>query len=146
MSPNYGMFDSNFLMGVILGHWTGSSGSNNNSSAEWLKSQSNQEWYTHWRADLERASKENEDLKLKIQELDKQMANLKPAEKPASILPEGVPASLALAPEAMIVDAYEDHSLPWGWILFMLMLASISLVVFYFYQAGAKANRKYSFS
>lgn len=148
MQPNYGMFDSNFLMGMLLGHWTGSSGSNNNNNAanaEWLKSQSNQEWYTHWRADLERASKENAELKSRIQDLDKQMAEIKTTTPPVKALPDGVPSSLALAPEAMIVDAYENHSFPWGWTLFMLLLGGVALVAFYFHQQGSRrTTRRYA--
>ena len=142
MSPNYGMFDSNFLMGMLLGHWTSNSNNNNNSSAAWLSSQRDQEWYKTWRADLEKAAKENSELRAKIEEMDRQIAELKPSDKPASVLPEGVPASLAVAPEAVIVDAYEDHSFPWGWSLFMAFLGLAGLVAFYFYQVGSRPQRR----
>ena len=146
MSPNYGMFDSNFLIGMLLGHWTGSSSnSNSNSNAAWFNSQKDQEWYKQWRSDADKTAQENPELKARLDQLDRDIEAAKHTPMPAaSALPEGVPSALAVAPEAVLVDAYENHSFPWGWTLFMLFLGIVALMVFYFHQTGAKPRRRYA--
>lgn len=134
MSPNYGMFDNSFLMGLILGH-LGSS----NSNASWLNGQRDQEWYRDWRRDMDRKAQENAELKAKLEQMDREMADLrqsKTAPKPAA-LPEGVPSSIAVAPEAMIAAHDEPKSQFWSVLLGLIGALAVGLIL-YFYVVGSR--------
>lgn len=142
MPPNYGIFDSNFLLGIVLGH-TFSSSSSSSANAAWLNGQKDQEWYKQLRSDLNTAAQEDAVLKARLDKLDIELeeAKHKNLEHPTS-LPIGVPAAVAIAPEAIILDAYETHSFPWGWTLFMSLIGLLGIVAFYFYQVGNAANNR----
>ena len=100
MYPNYGMYDSSFLMGLMLGY-LGSSSTNN---AAWLYSHQNDPWYPQWRADMQAQAESNAELKSKMAAMDAEIANLKAQNaKIATVaLPEGVAGDVAIAPEAVI--------------------------------------------
>jgi hypothetical protein len=141
MSPNYGMFDSNFLMGLMLGHL----GSSSNSNAAWLNSQRDQEWYRQWRADLDRKAVENSDLKERLGRMDAEMAELRlqNANTTAPSLPAGVPGSLAIAPEAVIAAEDRDSKgISWFWYIAGFTLLIAGGVLFYLHNLGSIANRR----
>lgn len=128
MSPNYGMFDSNFLMGLMLGHL----GSSSNSNAAWMNSQRDQEWYRQWRADLDKKAQENSELKARLERMDSEMAELRSQKDKLSTtaLPQGVPGSLAIAPDAVIAAEDKYNGIGWMWIL--LLLASGGAMLWHF--------------
>jgi hypothetical protein len=141
MSPNYGMFDSNFLMGLMLGHL----GSSSNSNAVWMDSQRDQEWYRQWRADMDKKAAENAELKSRLARMDSEMAEIRSRNDApkATALPAGVPGSLAIAPEAVI--AAEDpgkKGIGWLWIALGMILAVGAGVLIYLHHLGAVSNRR----
>lgn len=145
MSPNYGMYDSNFLMGLMLG----SLGSNS-SNAAWLESQRNQEWYRQWRADMDRRAANDAELRSKIASMEQEMARQRSYGNTPQVgsLPAGVPNSLAIAPEAMIAaEDAANSSVSWSWTGWLLMalatllIATVGLLI-YLHQQGARSNRR----
>jgi hypothetical protein len=140
MSPNYGMYDSSFLMGLILGS-IGSSSSN----AAWLDSQRDQDWYRQWRLDMERRATDDADLRSRIDAMDREMERQRslPAPATAATLPEGVPNSLAIAPEAMITaETTDKRGFSWGWIMLIGLIVSALAILISLYRAGARSNRQ----
>jgi hypothetical protein len=138
MSPNYGHYDSAFLMGLMLGHL----GSNRNTNASWMYAHQSDPWYPQWRADMERKAQENAELKAKLASMDADMAQLKAQNaKPAvTALPEGVSGSIAIAPEAMIAaeDKDTDESSHFWAILFGILGAGLIGAIGYFYVVGSR--------
>lgn len=133
MSPNYGHYDSGFLMGLLIGEM-GRSTSNN---AQFLYANQNQEWYKEWRRDVEKKAEENAELKRKLVDMDKQINELKDAKADVKVttLPEGIDATVAIAPEALIEDDDDESSF-----LSYLLIAFGVLILFgmgsYFYRKG----------
>lgn len=133
MSPNYGHYDSGFLMGMMLGH-LGSSSNN----AAWLYAHQNDPWYHNWRGDMERQARDNAELKAKLDSMDREMAQLKSQNvKPTTqALPEGISPSVAIAPEAMANDD-EDES---HWLRNIMIALGLLLIgaLGYFYVVGSR--------
>lgn len=113
LRPNYGIYDSGFLTGMVMGY-VGSSMIHN---ATWMAAQQNQPWYPQYRADLERQAQSNAELRAKLAAMDEEIVKLKAQNIPttASKLPEGVNPALAIAPEAVIADTPEKSSYWWLW-------------------------------
>lgn len=128
MRPNYGIFDTNFLTGLVMG----ALGTSLYDRATWMNSQTNQPWYPQYRADLERQARENADLRRRLDEMDREMTRIRNEERSSDRavagLPAGVPAAVAIAPEAVEADAapVAAASGGYGWIwailgIFMLV-------------------------
>ena len=135
MYPNYGHWDSGFLMGILIGEM----GHNN---AMWMYSHQSDPWYGQWRQDVERQANDNADLKAKLADMDKQVAELKAKSviPDPGALPEGIDPTAAIAPEAILSDEDDEKKesyFPWGWILGGIF-GSILLIGFYFYNEGKK--------
>ena len=100
--PNYGAYDSSFLVGMMLGY-VGSEAAN----AQWMYAHQYDPWYAQWHADMMRQAQDNADLHAKLLAQDAELARLKAsgAQPTSQALPAGVDPSLAIAPEAMIANA-----------------------------------------
>ena len=128
MRPNYGIYDSGFLTGMMFGY-IGSSMIHN---ASWMYAQQSQPWYPAYRADLERQAVDNAELRAKMYAMDAEIAKLKAQgvqPQTTNSLPQGVDPAMAIAPEAVMADAPEKPSYTWLWII----LAAIGggVVVFF---------------
>lgn len=114
--PNYGIYDSGFLTGMMMGYVGGSIINN----ATWMHAQQHQPWYPAYRADLERQAVDNAELRGRITQMDAEIGRLRaqgvqPAA--ATSLPQGVDPALAIAPEAVIADTPEKSSHTWLWVI-----------------------------
>jgi hypothetical protein len=128
MRPNYGIYDSGFLTGMMLGYM----GSSMIHNASWMYAQHNQPWYPAYRADLERQAVDNAELRAKMNAMDAEIAKLKAQgaqPQTANSLPPGVDPAMAIAPEAVWADAPDDPSYTWLWIV-LAAIAGGSLVWF----------------
>lgn len=113
MHPNYGIYDSGFLTGMVMGYVGGSIINN----AMWMYSHSHEPWYSGYRADLEAQAANNADLRARLNQMDAEMAKLKAQNvqpQPVNTLPTGVDPALAIAPEAMMT-ADADEGMSWWW-------------------------------
>ena len=140
MRPNYGIFDTNFLTGLVMGVL----GTSLYDRATWMNGQTNQSWYPQYRADLERQARENADLRRRLDEMDREMARIRSegaTSAPAvTALPAGVPAALAIAPEAVEADAAAVNtaknqppaSTGFGWIIWLVLAAAVAGAVWFF--------------
>lgn len=139
MRPNYGMYDSGFLTGMMLGS-IGQQAQN----AAWLAAQQNQPWYPAYRADLERQARDNAELRSRMAAMDAEMATLRQngQVRPVTSLPAGIDASVALAPEAVIADSSGSG---WGFWTWFFMIGFIMLAAFMAYvwlAAHGKIGRR----
>ena len=139
MSPNYGAYDSSFLVGLMLGA-TGNMAAN----TEWMSAHQYDPWYASWHADMMRQAQDNADLRARLDAQDAALAQLKAAGAVASTtaLPPGVDPSVAIAPEAMIANASvvqeepaESHT---GRNIGIVMILLVGGVLAYLYYAGSK--------
>jgi TRAP transporter TAXI family solute receptor len=89
-SPSFGMFDALFL------YWMLDHASNRNVAAT-AYHHADDPGYKKWRQEVEGLAKDNQDLKSKLAELDKQTKTLEGTPKDAGYLPKGVPTDAALA-------------------------------------------------
>jgi hypothetical protein len=114
--PNYGIYDSGFLTGMMMGYVGGSIIHN----ATWMYAQQHQPWYPSYRADLERQAVDNAELRGRITQMDAEINRLRTqGVQPTATtsLPQGVDPALAIAPEAVIADSPEKNSHTWLWIM-----------------------------
>lgn len=113
MHPYYGIYDTGFLTGM----WMGYVGSSMIHNAMWMYGQQSQPWYPAYRADLEQQAQTNADLRVKMQQMDAEIATLKSQgiqPQQMNNLPQGVDPSMAIAPEAVMADAPEKNGgFPW---------------------------------
>jgi len=140
MRSNYGIFDTNFLTGMFLG----ALGTGLYDRATWMNGQTNQAWYPQYRADLEKQARENADLRRRVDEMDREMARIRSeGNQPAqavSALPAGVPAALAIAPEAVEADAAAVDSARakppasggFGWVIWLVVALSAAGAAWFF--------------
>lgn len=133
MRPNYGIFDSNFLTGMIMGYV----GSNLINNSMWMYSHRNEPWYQSYRSDLNAQAANNAELQAKVAAMDAEIAKLQAANavpQSKNTLPENVDPALAIAPEAMIAADEHNEGMSWGWALgffsFGLALAFITIRLF----------------
>jgi len=119
MYPHYGMYDSSFLTGMVMGY-VGMSIAQN---SMWMYAQQSQPWYPSYRADLEVQAQNNVDLRNKLAAMDAEIAQLKAnGQAPvANGLPQGVDPALAMAPEAVLDQP--SSGIPWYWFLLGVLLA-----------------------
>ena len=89
-APSFGMFDTLFLF-WMLDHMS------NKSAAATAYNHSDDPGYKKWRQEAENLSKDNADLKTKLNELDKQVNSMAGTPKDPGYLPKGVPPDVALA-------------------------------------------------
>ena len=138
MNPYYGTYDNSFLLGMVFGYL----GSNSANNASWFYSHQNDPWYPQWRADMDHQAQDNAELKAKLASIDSEVTRLKSQNAPISTaLPEGVDSSLAIAPEVMLAtEPTTDSSLPWVWIIVMLLGSASVLTLVYFYIVGNRRN------
>ena len=103
MYPNYGAYDSGFLVGMTLGY-VGSAAANN----AWLYAHMNDPWYNQYHADMVHQAQDNAELRAKLEAQDAELARIRASgvePNPRQGLPAGVDPSVAIAPEAMIANA-----------------------------------------
>lgn len=133
MSPNYGHYDSGFLMGLLIGEMGKTS-----NNAQFMYANQNQDWYREWRRDVEKKAEENAELKRKLIDMDKEISDLKSnnTEIKVTKLPEGIDPVAAIAPEALIEDDDEGSSFL-TYFLFLIVGISVFGAV-YFYRKGGK--------
>ena len=140
ISPNYGPYDSGFLVGLVLGIGDA------NANAAWLYAHQSDPWYAEWHADLLRQAQNDAALQARLDAQAVTLATLKAsgAVPNSSALPPGVDASVAIAPEAMIAqasvdqessDASESH---WGRNIGIILVLLVGGVLVYFYFVGSK--------
>jgi len=112
LHPNYGMYDSSFLTGMVIGAFGGAL----IDRATWMYSHQHDPWYRNYRADLDAQAVNNADLRLKLAEMDARIAQLN-AQKAAPLaptaLPQGIDSSFAVAPEGMMANDESGHSFVW---------------------------------
>jgi hypothetical protein len=130
MSPNYGMYDSNFLTGMVMGYL----GTSMLQNSMWMYSHMNEPWYKSYRADLDTQAANNAELKAKIAAMDAEVAKLKeqntqPHEK--NIIPKEIDPALAIAPEAMILDDEHNNGISW-WYAPLFFLVGVGATFFVF--------------
>lgn len=130
MSPNYGMYDSNFLTGMIMGYL----GTSMLQNSMWMYSHMNEPWYKSYRADLDAQAANNAELKAKIAAMDAEVAKLKeqnaqPQEK--NVIPKEIDPALAIAPEAMILDDEHNSGISW-WYAPIFFLVGVGAAFFVF--------------
>jgi hypothetical protein len=135
MYPNYGHYDSGFLMGIMIGAM-GNSMANSN----WLYAHQRDPWYGQWHDDLVRQSQTNAELKTKLEKMDGELAQLKASGVQPSAntsLPTGIDSSIALAPEAMIAMAADkDTGMPWWLIVLFIGGGLVAGGIVYCYFVG----------
>jgi len=128
MRPNYGVFDSNFLTGMMLGYI--GSGLVNNSM--WMYSHMNEPWYQSYRADLNAQAANNAELKAKVAAMDAEIAKLQESETSltsTNTLPKEVDPALAIAPEAMFADDEPSSGMSWWWsVVFIIIGITVAVV------------------
>jgi TRAP transporter TAXI family solute receptor len=90
-SPSFGIFNSLFLF-WMLDHIT------NKNVAATAYNHSNDPGFQKWRQEVETLAKDNEELRGKLSEMDRQIKSLEGTPKDPSYLPPGVPVEAALAP------------------------------------------------
>lgn len=95
-SPSYGIFNSIFLF-WMLDHIT------NKNAAATAYNHANDPGFQKWRQEVETLAKDNEDLRGKLAEMDRQIKSLEGTPKDPSYLPPGVPIEAALAPAVFAV-------------------------------------------
>jgi hypothetical protein len=144
MYPNYGMYDSSFLNGMVMGA-IGTEAAN----LLWMYAHQNDSWYNQWHSDLVAQSQNNTDLKAKLDQLEAQLATMKSNNVPISpssvSLPEGVSPALAIAPETMIANAslqQEEQNSEGGHFLLYTIIFVLTMLtlggVTYLYMVGRK--------
>lgn len=128
LRPNYGVYDSGFLTGMMIGQI----GSNHAANMHWMATQYNQPWYTDYRNDLNEQAATNEKLRLKLAELDAEIETLKTRGETPTIteLPPDVLPEIAISPEAVL--AVEENSST-GEIIFLVIffLLTASLLILF---------------
>ena len=133
LHPNYGVYDSGFLTGMILG----AVGASIIENAAWVRAHQQEAWYAQYRADLDVQAQTNADLRAKLDAMDAEVTRQREINSPlpnATALPSGVDPTLAIAPEAVIADADETHngsSHVFLWVLGVLLVVSAVGVGFY---------------
>ncbi|MDQ1238738.1 MAG: hypothetical protein QG577_923, partial [Thermodesulfobacteriota bacterium] len=90
-SPSFGIFNSLFLF-WMLDHIT------NKNVAATAYNHSNDPGFQKWRQEVETLAKDNEELRGKLSEMDRQIKSMEGTPKDPSYLPPGVPVEAALAP------------------------------------------------
>lgn len=138
LSPNYGVYDSGFLTGMMLGA-VGNAAAN----SMWMYSHYNDPWYRDWRRDLDRKAVDDAELRTKLAAMDAQIAELKAKNVavPSTVpLPPGVSPALAIAPEAMIASADTGYGFwAWFWIYFgIVVLVALVLILSLSWYGGKK--------
>ena len=120
MSPSYGMYDSGFLTGMVLG-----AVGNSISNAIWMNAQVNQPWYPSYRAELEAQAADNADLREHLSALDAEMAAQRANGAPTTVttLPPGVDPALAFTPESVVPEQTQSNS---HILLWILLVAAVS--------------------
>ena len=108
--PNYGIYDSGFLTGMIMGAYIHGAVSDHNADmqhAAWLNAQQNQAWYSQYMSDLRQQAETNAQLRERLAYMEGQQAQAKAqgVTVDATQLPHGVDPSIAIAPEAVITDS-----------------------------------------
>lgn len=106
LRPNYGVYDSGFLTGMMIGQI----GSNHAANMHWMATQYNQPWYTHYRNDLNEQAATNENLRQKLAELDAEVETLKSRGDTPIVteLPPDVQPEIAISPEAVLAVEEEN--------------------------------------
>ena len=109
LRPNYGVYDSGFLTGMMIGQL----GSNHAANMSWMAAQYNQPWYNSYRNDLNEQAATNEKLRARLVELDAEIEMLKarggePAD--VTVLPPDIQPEIAIAPEAVIAATSDEES------------------------------------
>lgn len=116
LHPNYGIWDSSFLTGMIMGYL----GTSLLHNSMWMYSHMNEPWYKNYRADLETQAANNAELRSKLTAMDAEIAKLKAENatphKP-NVIPTGIDPALAIAPEAMIIADDKHDGMSWWWAL-----------------------------
>jgi len=131
MRPNYGIFDSSFLTGMMVG----AIGTGLHDRATWMASQQHQPWYPQYRADLEQQAKDNAELRARLDEMDREIniirAQNKVPQQPQN-LPQGVDPTMAISPEAVNADAASKinrgSGYIWAWIIIGLGITGAVIV------------------
>ncbi|MBF0556685.1 MAG: hypothetical protein HQK96_19380 [Nitrospirae bacterium] len=129
-APSFGMWDAMFLW-FMLDH-----ASDRNYSRMYYNHQNDPD-FQRWRKETDNLSGENAELKAKLANLDKQVAELKGEPVDQSYIPQGVDADIAL--NKKVLDAAhpvkkESHLLRW-----LLILALAALLIYYVYDKRKRA-------
>ncbi|WP_420266426.1 hypothetical protein [Candidatus Magnetominusculus dajiuhuensis] len=135
-APSFGMWDAMFLW-FMLDH-----ASDRNYSRMYYNHQNDPD-FQRWRQETEKLSGENAELKAKLANLDKQVAELKGEPVDQSYIPPGVDADIAL--NKKVIEAAhpvkkESHYLRW-----FLIFVLLALLIYYIYnkRKGAASAAKY---
>lgn len=103
-APSFGIFDTLFLF-WMLDHFS------NKNVAATAYHHADDPGYKKWREEAESLSKDNADLKNKLNELDKQVKSMSGTPKDPAYLPKDVPADVALAAGALAAKKPEKPPL-----------------------------------
>ena len=95
-SPSYGLFDTMFMFWMI-------DNMNHNAEARAMAhNYQNDSGFRQFRADLDKQSSTNAELKAKIATMDAEMAKMKDQPVNANYVPKGIPSEAIIAPQAMM--------------------------------------------
>ncbi|MBF0458648.1 MAG: hypothetical protein HQK99_12235 [Nitrospirae bacterium] len=135
-APSFGMWDAMFLW-FMLDH-----ASDRNYSRMYYNHQNDPD-FQRWRQETDRLSGENAELKVKLANLDKEVAGLKGEPVDQTYVPPGVDADIAL--NKKVLDAAnpvksESHLLRW------LLLAALAAFLIYYIRNKRKAASKAKFN
>ncbi|MBF0488953.1 MAG: hypothetical protein HQK98_12420 [Nitrospirae bacterium] len=135
-APSFGMWDAMFLW-FMLDH-----ASDRNYSRMYYNHQNDPD-FQRWREETQKLSGENAELKAKLANLDKQVAELKGEPVDPSYVPPGVDADIAL--NKKVIEAAhpvkkESHFFRW-----LLIFVLVALLIYYIYnkRKGAASAAKY---
>ncbi len=110
---SFGVWDGLFL-------WSLLSNLNRSGSGEWFSTHRDDPGYQQWRAEAERQAQTNAELRQRLDQLDKQLAEKKDAPQDPSALPPDIPPAIATAAPVGRTPGTESHST--GWVLPVVLL------------------------
>lgn len=133
--PNYGIYDSSILTGMVMGVI----GTNMAQNAMWMNAQQNQPWYSQYRADLNQQAQTNEELRNKLAILDKEMSDQQAQGHTVNVdsPPPGIDPSMFIAPEAVITDSdfsqtpNQSNTHILVWVLLLLSIFGVIGIIYF---------------
>jgi hypothetical protein len=133
--PNYGVYDSGFLTGMMMG----AVGASIFENAMWMNAHRTDPWYPQYMQDLNQQAEQNAELREKLAAMNAAMAQAQADGKTVdpNVLPQGVEPAMAIAPEAVIADQPTVSETPANngnshWFIWSIALVSVAGITYFF--------------
>jgi hypothetical protein len=133
-SPSFGVWD-----GLLL--WFLLDNLSRPGSLDFFHNHQNDPGYAAWRSEAERLSRDNADLRAKLQNLDTGLADRDGQPRDPTYLPPGIQPAAAMAPQYAVAQPAAPASSGFGGLLIVILVGGAVLLLLWYRRRQARTDR-----